>query len=116
MPLIEATKSKIEKGAKEKKNIEPVPLNKVGDYCEGEDSNTTIPVEYRGTNTLAILNSGAGVAIATRAIWESWGRPAIRKTRMKLQLADGYIERPLGLLEGLVVTSCGVEYDIPLQW
>ena len=30
---------------------------------------------------------------------------------MKLQLADGYIERPLGLLEGVVVTSCGVEYE-----
>ena len=30
---------------------------------------------------------------------------------MKLQLADGYIERPLGLLEGIVVTSCGVEYE-----
>ena len=30
---------------------------------------------------------------------------------MKLQLANGYIERPIGLLEGFVVTSCGVEYE-----
>ena len=30
---------------------------------------------------------------------------------MKLQLADGYIERPIGLLEGVVVSSCGVEYE-----
>ena len=28
---------------------------------------------------------------------------------MKLQLADGYIEEPLGLLKR-VVTSCGIEY------
>ena len=26
-------------------------------------------------------------------------------------MADGYVERPLGLLEGVVVTSCGVEYQ-----
>ena len=30
---------------------------------------------------------------------------------MKLQLADGYIERPLGLLEKVVVQSCGIEYE-----
>ena len=90
------------------KTYEPVPLNKVGDYCEGEDSNTTIPVEFNGQQTLAILDSGAGVAIATKRIWESRGKPAIRKTRMKLQLADGYIEKPIGLLEKVVVSSCGV--------
>ena len=101
----------IKKDNKKKQNFEPVPLNKVGDYCEGEDSNTKIPVEFKGQQTLAILDSGAGVAIATKKIWESWGRPAIRKTRMKLQLADGYIEKPIGLLEKVVVSSCGVEYE-----
>ena len=30
---------------------------------------------------------------------------------MKLQLADGYIERPIRLLEKVVVSSCGVEYE-----
>ena len=30
---------------------------------------------------------------------------------MKLQLADGYIEKPIGLLEKVVVSSCGVEYE-----
>ena len=30
---------------------------------------------------------------------------------MKLQLADGHIERPIRLLERVVVTSCGVEYE-----
>ena len=89
----------------------PVPLNKVGEYCEGEDSNTTIPVSYQGIKTFAILDIGAGVAIATKGIWEAWGRPALRKSRMKLQLADGHIERPIGLLEGVIVTSCGVEYE-----
>ena len=31
---------------KHKKIITPVPLNKVEDYCKGEDSNTTIPISY----------------------------------------------------------------------
>ena len=94
-----------------KKNLAPVPLNKVGNYYEGEDSNTIIPVSYQGIKTFTILDSGARVAIATKGIRESWGRLALRKTRMKLQLADGHIERPLGLLKGVVVTSCGVEYE-----
>ena len=98
------------------KVVEPILVNKVGDYCEGEDGNTTIPVEYAGQTNIAIMDSGAGVAIATKNMWESWGKPALRKTRMKLQLADGYIERPLGLLEKVVVTSCGVEYNTRLQW
>ena len=67
-----------------KKNQTLAPFNKLGDYCEGEDSNITIPVTYEGITTLAILDSGAGVAIATKKIWESWGRPALRKSRMKL--------------------------------
>ena len=30
---------------------------------------------------------------------------------MKLQLADGFMERLLGLLEKVVVTSYGIEYE-----
>ena len=96
---------------KMKRDLAPVLLNKVGDYCEGEDNNTTIPVSYQGIKTFAILDSGARVAIAAKEIWEAWGRLALRKSIMKLQLADGHIERPIGLLEGVIVTSCGVEYE-----
>ncbi|MCO5583996.1 hypothetical protein L7F22_037914 [Adiantum nelumboides] len=90
---------------------QPVPINKVGDYCEGEESNTTLPVEYNEIKTIAILDSGAGVAIATKQTWEKWGKPALRKTRMKLQLADGYVEKPLCILEQIIVTSCGIDYE-----
>ena len=44
-----------------KKNLAPISLNKVGDYCEGEDGNTTLPVLYQGVKTFAILDSGARV-------------------------------------------------------
>ena len=30
---------------------------------------------------------------------------------MKLQLENGKIKKPLGLLEKVMVTSCGVEYE-----
>ncbi|MCO5594112.1 hypothetical protein L7F22_048133 [Adiantum nelumboides] len=43
-----------------------VPINKVGDYCEDEEDNTTLPVEYNEIKTIAILYSGARVAIATK--------------------------------------------------
>ncbi|MCO5564867.1 hypothetical protein L7F22_018535 [Adiantum nelumboides] len=88
------------KTPQEDANTKPVSINKVGEYCEGEEGNTTLLVEYKGVKTLAILDSGAGVAIATKDIWEKWDRPTLRKTRMMLQLTDGYTEKPLGPNEG----------------
>ena len=49
-----------------------------------------------------------GIAISTKGTWESCEEPALQKTRMK---ADGCIEKPLGLLKRVIVTSCGVEYE-----
>ena len=93
-----------------KLKCEPVPINKVGDTYEGEDNNTTLPVEFNEVKRMAILDSGAGVAIATKDVWDAWGNPTLRKTRTKLQLVDGYIESPIGLLEKVTMTSCGIEY------
>ena len=59
---------------------------------------------------MAILDSGLGVAISTKDVWDAWGNPTLRKIRMKLQLANGYIESPICLLEKVIVTSCGIEY------
>ncbi len=73
-------------------NTRPVPLNRVGEYCEGEDGNTTLHVEFQGVTTMANLDSGALVAIATKEMWKTWGKPALRSTRMKLQLADGHLQ------------------------
>ena len=51
-------------------DCKPVPINnKVGDYCEGEDGNTTLPVKFNNVTSLAILDSGAGVAIATKQMF-----------------------------------------------
>ena len=61
--------------------------------------------------SIAILDSGAGISIATKSIWEKWGKPTVRQTRMRLQLADGKLENPIGLLENVMVKSCGIEYE-----
>ena len=94
-----------------KVKCETIPINKVGDYCEGGNSNTTLLVEFNEVKSMAILDSGTGVAIATKSVWDAWGNPALRKIRMKLQLTDRYIEYPIGLLEKVIVTSCGIEYE-----
>ena len=52
----------------EKVKCEPIPFNKVKDYCEREDNNTTLPVEFNDIKSMAILDSGAGLAIATKDI------------------------------------------------
>ena len=91
IPSQETLNSVKENEQQKQVNFEPVPINKVGDHCEGDDENTTLPVTFNEITTMAILDSGARVARTTKQIWDSWGQPALRKTRMKLQLADGYV-------------------------
>ena len=77
---------------------------------KNDESNMTLPILIKKVTLVVILDSGPGVGIATKSIWESWGKPARRRTRMSLQLADGSLERPIGLLENVMVKSCGIEY------
>lgn len=44
-------------------------------------------------------------------MWIKWENRAVRKTRMSLQTTDGNLEKPLGLLEGVVMNSCRREYE-----
>ncbi len=89
-----------------------VPLNKVSlQTIENEVGNTTLPVEFNDYKAIAILDTGAGVSIATKSMWEKWGKLALRRTRMQLQLADGKMAKPLGMLEHVTVTSCGIAFE-----
>ena len=63
---------------------ELVPLNKVGDYSERNDNNTTLLVKYHEVQILAILDSGVGVVLVTIHIWEAWRKPNLWKNWMKL--------------------------------
>ena len=52
---------------------EPFPLNKVGNYNERDENNTTLPMELDDVKNLIALNNGASVAIAIEQIWKSCG-------------------------------------------
>ena len=69
-----------------------------------------LPIQMGKVKTLAILDTGAGVSIATKAMWIKWGQLSLRKTRVELKLANGNLEHPLGMLENVLVESCGVKY------
>ena len=59
------------------KQVMPVPINKVGQYCEDDQGNATLPMEINDVVSMAILDSGAGVSIATKLMWEKWEKLAI---------------------------------------
>ena len=47
----------------------PVPINKVSlQLTENEMGNTTLPVEFNDCKAMAILDTGAGVSIATKSL------------------------------------------------
>ena len=62
LPLADAIE-RVVKDNKPNVRCELVPLNKVGDYSEGNDSNTTLLVEFNQVQILPILDSGARVAL-----------------------------------------------------
>ena len=68
VPVPESKSNQMPKEMVGKVKYEPIPINKVGDYCEGEDSNTTLPVEFNEVKSMAILDSEPGVAIATKSV------------------------------------------------
>ena len=47
----------------------PVGLNKVSGIKGKDEGNTTLPVTYGGIQSIAILDSRAGISIATKTIW-----------------------------------------------
>ena len=88
-----------------------MPINKVSfEPKDNETGNTTLPIEFNGCKAIAILGTRAGVSISTKSMWEKWGRLALRKTQMQLQLADGKIATPLGMLENATMSSCDIDY------
>ena len=88
-----------------------MPINKVSlKTKENELGNITLPVEFNDCKAMAILDTGAWVSIATKSLWQKWGKRALRRTRMQLQLADGTLAKPLGMLERVTVTSCGITF------
>ena len=70
-------------------------------------SNTSLLVEHGRIISIAILDSGAGISVTTK---EKWGKPTVKNTQMNLQLADGKLQNPIGILEDISLTSCGIEY------
>ena len=94
-------------------SVRQVPFNKVSSYQERnkDKGNVTLPLEYNGVKTMAILDTRAGIGIATKAMWVKWGKKALRKTCMDLQLADGNLEQSLGLLENVIMKTCGIKFE-----
>ena len=62
LPLANAIERAI-KDHKPKVRCEPIPLSKVGDYSEQNNSNTTFPIEFNEVQRFAILDSGARVTL-----------------------------------------------------
>ena len=54
--------------------LNQVPVHKVGEYKAKDEGNTTLPIEMASIVSIAILDSGAGISIATKAIWDKWGK------------------------------------------
>ncbi|RYA37826.1 hypothetical protein DD606_26180 [Enterobacter cloacae complex sp. GF14B] len=44
-----------------------VPVNKLGQYFEGDESNATLPITTKGLTVKGVLDGGAGVSMVTKS-------------------------------------------------
>lgn len=51
-------------------SIVEVPVNELGQYFEGDESNATLPITTKGLTIKGILDGGARVSIITKKCWE----------------------------------------------
>ena len=80
-----------------------VPINKLGQYFESDNSNAVIPIAYHQRKVEAILDGGAGVSIMTKQCWEKWGSLPMEKTSLVVKLADETTIRRVGVVKDLRV-------------
>ena len=65
--------------------VKQVPFNKESLYQDQQDQskykgNATLPLEYNGVKTMAILDTaGWGIGIATKVMWVKWGTKSIEE-------------------------------------
>lgn len=88
-------------------------LCKMSQYVKtnGDKGNTIVRLQVNGVTTTTILDTGAGISIITKPTWLKWGRTTLVKTRMGLQLADGEVKYPMGMLEDMDVNICGIPFQ-----
>ena len=57
-------------------------FNKLNNYGKhrADKGNSMLPIQMGKVKTLAILDTGAGVSIATKAMWIKWGQLSLQKT------------------------------------
>ena len=73
--------------------------------------NDPLQITVNTVKYFAILDTGAGVSIVTKATWEKWGKEPLQTTQMGLQLADGKIKYPLGLIKNVQVKVCAINFE-----
>ncbi|RXY03331.1 hypothetical protein DD576_29600, partial [Klebsiella pneumoniae] len=57
-----------------------IPVNKLGQYFEGVESNATLPITTKGLTVKGVLDGGAGVSMVKKSCWEYMGRPHLEAT------------------------------------
>ena len=60
--------------------LEHVSINKMSKEMGSSEGNTTLPMEHENVVFMAILDSGARMSVATKSIWEKWGKLMVRST------------------------------------
>ena len=81
--------------------MQNLSFNKLNNYGKhtADKGNSMLPIQMGKVKSLAILDSGAGVSIATKAMWFKWGQLSLQKTRMELLLTISLVNDILARLQ-----------------
>ncbi|MCO5600115.1 hypothetical protein L7F22_054223 [Adiantum nelumboides] len=94
-------------------HVVEIPINKLGQYFEGDESNATLPITCKEITMKGILDGEAGIIIVTRNCWETMGKPHLGVTNIVVKMANGTIVKTIGMLKDLKVKVLGHK---PIKW
>ena len=81
-------------------------------HFETDDTSMTLPVCVNGTTCDAVIDTREGVSRVSYKFWCKWGRPKMLSSDVKLQMADGSIQRPKGMIPAHSFTVHGIEFNL----
>ena len=98
-----------QKGITQGTSVQKFSFNKLNNFGRhrADKGNSILPVHMDNVKTLAILDTGMH---SYQIHVDQIGKIVSKKNSNELQLADGNLENPLGMLENVLVESCGIKY------
>lgn len=85
------------------KSMVQIPLNKLGQYFESDDTNATLSITAKGIIVTGALDGGARVSLISKKCWKKVGESHLEVSDIVVKMANGTTPKPIRMLRDLMI-------------